>query len=416
MTKRTRHILFSLGVVLFGAAAQAGLHLNLRLSPDRDLPGLPPTVLVDITNTGNTSVVPPGYVSLLVKGAQGTEFLAASEARGEEVSTWEELPELSPGASADLSFYASLDSPPWFVADRRLYAPGTYRLRIILSALPLTSASRIPSGAELSNEAIWIVAEPTGADAVVFDAIRNLKSAIFWSEALAEMIWDRFPASRYAAWAVPRSSDLSTHIQNLQGAIALDPDGRMADWHRYLTAHLYIQKVHSALAANQTSEALKAATEARRILEGLTRSDNLDVRSRAVEMLERDVPSQQSILDTATGRRGREDSELRPYVNCVMRDESGVHVWFGYGNSGRSNRVIPVGAANQFTPAPRDRSQPTSFEPGGHQLVFRVTVSSPAITWHLDKRAMHVKLEEVGECTPEAFEFYGRSWPDGDPI
>lgn len=393
----------------------SNLEATLRLDPASDLPGLPPTMRLELRNLSAEPVTRAPYASLIVKKGEEPPFLAWVAPRGEEVSLWMERSSIAPGGQGAIQIFASLESPPWFAFDPRLYVPGSYAIRMVLSEAPLGDPSVIPPDAVLSNEVFWTVKQPSGADAEVWKAIRELKEPLFWSESLARRIWDEYPDSAYAAWAVPRSKDLSAHIRNLQRAIALDPAGRMSDWHRYLEANLYLRTLALAVRERKTEDAIQAAASARQLLERLRSSENPEIRTRAVEDLERDVPSHEEILKK-TREKGKHDAEVVPYANCLQKEGEEAYLWFGYSNSGSEVISISVGENNQFTPAPHDRGQPLGFAPGIHQLSFRVRADSPVLTWHLDRKPLVVKITEVGACTAENFEFYRRRWPDGAEI
>jgi hypothetical protein len=45
---------------------------------------------------------------------------------------------------------------------------------------------------------------------------------------------------------------------------------------------------------------------------------------------------------------------------------------------------VPIGALNEFDPAPQDRGQPTSFERGTSEGLLTVAYEGATLTWHLD--------------------------------
>jgi uncharacterized repeat protein (TIGR01451 family) len=73
------------------------------------------------------------------------------------------------------------------------------------------------------------------------------------------------------------------------------------------------------------------------------------------------------------------------FVRCVTNNGSTFDATFGYQNDNLSPVTIPVGDANKFTPAPEDRGQPTTFQPGNLQQAFTVTgiPSSQNLVWTL---------------------------------
>jgi uncharacterized repeat protein (TIGR01451 family) len=60
-------------------------------------------------------------------------------------------------------------------------------------------------------------------------------------------------------------------------------------------------------------------------------------------------------------------AELVPiglFVTCVTNHGGTYDAVFGYSNDNRAEQIIPLGLSNTFTPAPGNRGQPTTFEPG----------------------------------------------------
>jgi hypothetical protein len=56
---------------------------------------------------------------------------------------------------------------------------------------------------------------------------------------------------------------------------------------------------------------------------------------------------------------------LRPILECVLDNLDGTYTaHFGYKNENATAVEVPIGSGNRFTPAPQDRGQPTTFEPG----------------------------------------------------
>ena len=77
-------------------------------------------------------------------------------------------------------------------------------------------------------------------------------------------------------------------------------------------------------------------------------------------------------------------ASLTPTLQCVYIDASGDFVGkFGYTNTHNTTQNEPIGAQNGFSPAPQNRSQPTSFNTGTFTEVFEATFSSGTLTWNL---------------------------------
>jgi hypothetical protein len=74
------------------------------------------------------------------------------------------------------------------------------------------------------------------------------------------------------------------------------------------------------------------------------------------------------------------------FVRCVTNRGGTFDATFGYQNDKQAAVTIPIGAANQFSPAPVDRGQTTNFQPGNVQHAFTVTriPSAQTIVWMLN--------------------------------
>jgi hypothetical protein len=85
----------------------------------------------------------------------------------------------------------------------------------------------------------------------------------------------------------------------------------------------------------------------------------------------------------APGRSAPPD--VVPLVDCVTVDPDGT--WtavFGYDNRTGATVTIPVGPANQVTPAAYGDPQPTTFAPGVHHGAFAAVVTQGGgPMWHL---------------------------------
>lgn len=77
----------------------------------------------------------------------------------------------------------------------------------------------------------------------------------------------------------------------------------------------------------------------------------------------------------------------RPVLECVTRNADGS--WtahFGYLNGSPFELTVPVGATNQFTPAPMNRGQPSRFASGRRQFAFSVVFDGAPLVWSLAGR------------------------------
>ena len=83
------------------------------------------------------------------------------------------------------------------------------------------------------------------------------------------------------------------------------------------------------------------------------------------------VGNGQDVVCTITNIRKNEAKAVAPVLECVVLN-GGVPqqaVW-GYRNDNDFAVPIPIGSQNSFTPAPADRGQPDTFEPGSWSGVF----------------------------------------------
>jgi hypothetical protein len=75
---------------------------------------------------------------------------------------------------------------------------------------------------------------------------------------------------------------------------------------------------------------------------------------------------------------------ITPAVECVANLGSGNYeAHFSYNNPNAVGSNIPVGTKNSFTPTPADRGQLTTFAPGSHRDVFKVSFTGGTLSWKL---------------------------------
>lgn len=100
--------------------------------------------------------------------------------------------------------------------------------------------------------------------------------------------------------------------------------------------------------------------------------------------------------------------ELRPIRNCVTYTSSinRFDAYFGYASSYETTVTVPVGSANELSPAPSDRSQPTVFEPGVHDRVFFASfspVGQQSLTWLLERSTVVADTNVLHACDPPQY-------------
>ncbi|MBI1277954.1 MAG: hypothetical protein GC179_07490 [Anaerolineaceae bacterium] len=75
---------------------------------------------------------------------------------------------------------------------------------------------------------------------------------------------------------------------------------------------------------------------------------------------------------------------ITPVVECVANPSAGVYeARFGYKNPNEVGSNIALGTKNKFTPSSADGNQVTTFVPGEHTNVFKVTFDGSNLSWTL---------------------------------
>jgi uncharacterized repeat protein (TIGR01451 family) len=74
------------------------------------------------------------------------------------------------------------------------------------------------------------------------------------------------------------------------------------------------------------------------------------------------------------------------FVTCVTNHAGTYDAVFGYTNDNAAQQVIPLGLANTFVPAPGNRGQPTTFDPGTVRDAVRVNgiPNGTLLVWRID--------------------------------
>jgi uncharacterized repeat protein (TIGR01451 family) len=73
------------------------------------------------------------------------------------------------------------------------------------------------------------------------------------------------------------------------------------------------------------------------------------------------------------------------FVTCVTNHADTYDAVFGYTNDNPTEQVVPLGLSNRFEPAPGNRGQPTTFEPGTVRdaVTVRGIPNGTALVWNL---------------------------------
>jgi hypothetical protein len=97
---------------------------------------------------------------------------------------------------------------------------------------------------------------------------------------------------------------------------------------------------------------------------------------------------------TATPTPSAETGPVSPVLECVMAQGVGrFTAVFGYKNPNSDPVAIPVGKQNRFHPAPEGRGQPTTFQPGRREGVFKAQFHGDRLVWVLGGRTATASSE-----------------------
>jgi hypothetical protein len=425
MIKSMTNVLLTMLVAT--AISAAPVRLTIRVEPAAELPAIPLTLHVEATNLSDAPVTIPSVVAMQVIPPEGEPFVAVAGMRGESGAT--SFPgerfevTLAPRETRDLTFWSSPDSA-LFGNDERLYRPGRYRFQLVvapeLMQLDFVGVKTLVNDAELtdpivSNEVTFTALEPKGDDAIVFGWIKEPPVSD-----IRDIIWEKYPNSRYAPYNIPNPDDYHEHIAFYQAAVAKAPTAVIADRWRLNIAFLKLVHLRSILTEEDLAAADVVMSEAGPILRDLVkRARDPQIRAEAAELLAKRVSTHAELEYWLRRERG-EMTDIEPSIVCAGPDGQGRSVaWLTYYNPGKLPKSSPVGERNKFTPPPFDRGQPTMFKIYLLPECFKVVFGSPTLTWHIDatnllidpKKAPHVCPADMDEFYDEYFRGQ-RDWPD----
>lgn len=424
-------VLSSLLLIVLIAPDAGAATLRISVELPAELPGLPRTIRVSLTNTAAAPVSVPLAAALQDTPADGEPYIAYSGLRGQDRTR--QLPTkpplvLAPGETRDMSFWASAGDG-WFEADPRLLAIGIHRVQLVLDegldSTKLAGVARIQDQPGLlapiiSNETTYTVLEPKGADLAVWNLIREKRQGTCAPDVTA-VLWRDYPQSRYAAYCPVEILDSDDspemkarkQIAALEAALARNPDPLRADWLRLRIADSEISLAY-AIEQKDMEESLRAFGRAQTVLNDIL-TNGVPPQQQSAANLRAEIRTREDLVKSANARAGIYDQTLEIAVTCAETLPDGQHgVWFQYGNETPRSITVPLGVENKFTPPPFDRGQPSVFTAGFKYLAFRVVTSEPHLTWHLQKKTvLQIKPAEVRRC-PEGFDSTDSStwyWP-----
>jgi uncharacterized repeat protein (TIGR01451 family) len=104
--------------------------------------------------------------------------------------------------------------------------------------------------------------------------------------------------------------------------------------------------------------------------------------------------------------------EVTPTLECVESRQDGLYGHFGYRSTESAAVEIEIGLVNEFDPAPENRGQPITFEPGTHADILTVPFSGQ-LEWRLAGKAV-VASASSPEC-PASIRIDKALEPETDP-
>lgn len=400
-------------LLLLCTSSQAAVRLTLSVDPPSSLPALPPTFHIVASNESDGSAQVSPRICLKVVPPTGDPFIAIARLSEDDLVTTLRSSSplvLGPHESRDLTLWASPASPPWFELDSRLYPPGTYRFQLIADA-DLTSGilrdgpdvlQQLPTlgDAVFSNEATFTVRAPTGADASVWQLIRDLPPGRYWRADLAATIAANYPASTYAAYApadAPNAAPADA-IARLNAAISRDANSSFAPWFRLTIARLKSSIAYDFERSGKADRAIATYDEARQIVESVRRDAKDPALISYADETARGILTRDDVERSVAASSGTLN-DIRVWPLCTAKTADGkVLLWYAYNNPTDHELRYEVGANNKFTPPPFDRHQPTVFKPGYVEMAFSVPFDNPELTWHVAGANVTAKAKDVPDC------------------
>jgi hypothetical protein len=396
------------------AASASTIKLSLTLEPAKTLPAIPVTFRIEAMNSGSARVAFPCCLVLQVTPENGEAFVTVagpprSEQRVVQLSfTDADRVWLGPGERKRLDMWAGPESPPWY-AGRFWLEPGQYRLQLIADdgfrkslltdkALTLNEPFLIDPVA--SNATPLTIEMPKGADAEVWGLIKA-DGSWMWPDHLADKIWQLYPNSDYAAYAVrvDASRDPARQIQYYASALAKKPRGAFPDYYRLSIAQHHLDLMELAVDTDIPG-AFRESEAARGLLEEILDDDtDSAAKVEAREVLKRVKTMQQIVEYNARIRHIQvQRKKLVPLLDCVSKEGTAFRAKFGFDNGNDYPVELEIGDSNQFLPLPADRGQPTTFPPGHNENAFKINSSEPRLTWTLDGNSVTFPKDGTKKC------------------
>ncbi|HKS24941.1 MAG TPA: hypothetical protein VJZ76_19250 [Thermoanaerobaculia bacterium] len=300
-----------------------------------------------------------------------------------------------------------------FFADHRLSEPGVYTLQL---ALEETAGDGKPIEIR-TNLVTLTIQQPRGVDLAVWQFLQQASGGKGWGTTewilggnnVANEIRAKYASSSYLPWvaAMGNVTTPGSTLAQLDAALATGPPPSLRDDLLLVKGSFAAQSSgHSLETDRDIDKALVFADVARSafsLLRDLAISDVM--RRRAADALTHlysrrtaeEMLRQLSAIDPPAPLK------LIPRVECVTPGQGNTFTArFGYTNPNQVLKVIPLGAENQITPAPRGDAQPRVFRPGDHANVFEANSPGGVLTWHLDKNVATATADFGARCVEPA--------------
>lgn len=274
------------------AAADDLIVTAASVSPSSVLPSAPVWISCEIRNATDHPVALPTKYIIEFTPPSGDPFLAwqVTSFVAPLPDAYELQPPLQPGETRVVDFPSGSQLADGIFADKRLWQPGPWTFRVILSSeLRGDRLERVPwsglMGAGFVTTAPLVtpmirltVEEPAGIDAEAWKALRALPSFgvldLPKGSDVAMQLWDKYRSSRYAPYFgifaaryVKRTGgeDRFKVAQNIyERVIALDRDAVVSDGLRFGSA---FGKALDARAMDDLATAVRKTNDARAALE-----------------------------------------------------------------------------------------------------------------------------------------------------
>src|SRR5688500_1622634 len=262
-------VVIALLMLLLSLAATASpLEIEATVSPAAALPGIPVRLLLTVANRSGVAQTLPAKMVLEVRSDRDVVFIP-SGATEIVVDGWPDeylsSRQIAPGERRSFELPLGQYVTDGKMADRRMWSPGTYRLRLFFhdqlrnSAVlrygtdGLLAAGAIKTPLLASSETQLRVEAPSGADAAIWRALlaksdgHGLGFREDIADAVANELWVRAAGSVYRPYLIGYMSNTprETLRERWNEIVSRDPD------------HPIAEQIRLGLAQTQAQEALQ---------------------------------------------------------------------------------------------------------------------------------------------------------------